>query len=74
MSELDRWQRERYEAAAAAIRENLVRLVRAEAAALPDHYCFLHRTEAECRAEEIGRREWIEGVKRRLGLITADDR
>jgi hypothetical protein len=69
MSELDRWQRERYEAAAAAIAENLTRLVRAETAALPDGYYFLWRTEQARQAEERGRQEWISDVKRRLGIV-----
>ena len=32
------------------------------------------RYAADLEAGERDRREWIEGIKRRLGLITADDR
>ena len=31
------------------------------------------RYAADLEAEERDRREWIEGIKRRLGLITAGD-
>jgi hypothetical protein len=40
---------------------------------LPDGYYFSFRTTAAREAEERDRREWIDGVKQRLGLVVIGD-
>ena len=62
---------ERYRAAAEAMQENLAAVMTREFA--PDGYYFSFRTDAAREAEERDRREWIDGVKQRLGLVVTGD-
>ena len=62
---------ERYEAAAAFLRDNLARLI---GASPPAGYSVSWRPDIQRRAaEERDRRDWLDGVKRRLGLVCAGE-
>ena len=61
---------ERYEAATEVLAANLAGLVSVMTAGPPEGYYFLRRSMRTQPAEERDRQEWIDGVKRRLGLVT----
>ena len=65
--------RDRYERAAWAMWANLGAVAEAMPPCLYGSLGEIARLEKDQIAEEQDRREWISGIKRRLGLITADE-